>query len=147
MRPAVWGALLFSLILASCDLGPPVPDGAGPLADIGDCPSDESFFEHRVWAAVLSQSCQECHHAEGLAGDTALVLAPESDPQWLATNFATLLHHQRAPIRIVKHLGSERAPSRCWQCWRSRGHSRETDRCQRLKSRETDRRQRLKPVH
>ncbi|MEE2830491.1 MAG: DUF1592 domain-containing protein [Myxococcota bacterium] len=112
MRPAVWGALLFSLILASCDLGPPVPGGAGPLADIGDCPSDESFFEHRVWAAVLSQSCQECHHAEGLAGDTALVLAPESDPQWLATNFAAFVSvamvpeaGDTAPLVLTKPTG------------------------------------------
>jgi hypothetical protein len=72
--------------LTSCTLGLPVVDG--DLVDIGDCPSDEAFFEHRVWAVVLSGVCQDCHTEGGLAGGTSFVLIPQTESDWMAQNLA-----------------------------------------------------------
>jgi len=78
--------VLGALISTGCEVGLPVGDGP---VDIGDCPSDEMYFEHRVWAEVLGPTCQDCHNPEGLARGTDFVLVPAVKDGWLRENYET----------------------------------------------------------
>jgi hypothetical protein len=53
-----------------------------------ECPDDLEFFRTRLWEPVLSVQCAACHHAEGLAASTRLVLRSEQEPGGVEANFA-----------------------------------------------------------
>jgi hypothetical protein len=78
----VLGILLLSVSLAACS-------GAAGSEVLADCPDDLEFFRTRVWAPTLGAQCIACHHAEGAAAGTRLVLKPEEEPGALEANYAT----------------------------------------------------------
>lgn len=53
-----------------------------------ECPDDLEFFRTRLWEPVLSVQCAACHHSEGLAASTRLVLRSEQEPGGVEANFA-----------------------------------------------------------
>lgn len=75
--------LITAALLGGCEMGLPL---GGPV-DIGDCPSDEMYFEHRVWAEVLGPTCQDCHSPDGLARGTDFVLVYGTETGWLRENY------------------------------------------------------------
>jgi len=77
------------LALTACKGGGADGD-AGDTADTADtgCPGDAEFFETRVWAPILSQSCISCHNETGLARDTRMVLLPADAEGHLEHNLA-----------------------------------------------------------
>lgn len=74
------------------------------------CPSDEQYFEERVWRPILSTRCVVCHTDGGVAGQTRMVLAPEGSPGWIAANLAAIravseAEHDGQPLLLVKPTG------------------------------------------
>ena len=76
--------LALSVALSACPDEEPPAEG---LVDIGDCPDDPTYFEHRVWAEVLAPICVDCHNSGGLARGTDFVLQEGSGSSELAHNF------------------------------------------------------------
>ncbi|MEO1268986.1 MAG: DUF1592 domain-containing protein, partial [Myxococcota bacterium] len=74
------------------------------------CPSDEQYFEERVWEPILSTRCVVCHTEGGVAGDTRMVLVPEDTSGWIAANLAALravseVEFDGMPLLLVKPTG------------------------------------------
>ena len=63
-------------------------DGALLEGIVGACPDAAAFFEERLWRPILSTKCVACHHEDGLAGHTRLVLWDETREGWLEHDFA-----------------------------------------------------------
>jgi len=77
--------LLLPFLLAGCEAG--LPGAGGGPVDIGDCPTDELYFEHRTWSEVLQPICQDCHNPGGLARGTDFVLIYATKDGWLRDNY------------------------------------------------------------
>ncbi|MCA9514424.1 MAG: DUF1592 domain-containing protein, partial [Myxococcales bacterium] len=65
-------------------------DGALLEGIVGACPDAAAFFEERLWRPILSTKCVACHHEDGLAGHTRLVLWDETREGWLEHDFAAV---------------------------------------------------------
>jgi hypothetical protein len=64
----------------------------------GDCATDLEFFAASVWKPVLAQTCISCHVDGGLAGDTRMVLLPDSADGYLEQNLATVREVARVDV-------------------------------------------------
>lgn len=78
---------LLALAIAGC--GGSVVEEKEPKGD-GSCIPTERFFAQSVWQAFMAERCMSCHRVGGLAGDSALVLAPPSQTDYLRINLETL---------------------------------------------------------
>lgn len=58
-----------------------------PADDEPACVTDEAFFVEQV-EPILQTDCAACHHPEGMAQLTRLIVAPPSDPEHTAANRA-----------------------------------------------------------
>lgn len=92
--------LVVLLIVAGCA----TPEDPGP------CMTDEVYFRDRVQAQVLTPVCAPCHRAGGEAGDSDLLLASSSEPNWLSRNRAALaelatLERAGEPVLLRKPRG------------------------------------------
>lgn len=82
------------------------PDISNPAV----CLEVEEFFQAAIWAPVVSQTCIGCHHINGLAARSRLVLEISSSPGYRENNlarFASLseMDYQGEPWLIAKPLG------------------------------------------
>lgn len=64
-----------------------VGGGSGGAGGEIVCPDDQTFFEDRVWRPILASQCVACHHAEGIAGGSRLILSLEDSPEARQANF------------------------------------------------------------
>ncbi|MEZ4428669.1 MAG: DUF1592 domain-containing protein [Nannocystaceae bacterium] len=93
-RSCTRAALAFALLgLPACSGGGEDTDAdteAGTDTDTdgdGDCPNDQEFFAAELWGPTFSMTCVSCHHPEGLAKDTRMVLMPGEGADVIAYNF------------------------------------------------------------
>ena len=61
--------------------------GGGDSGTAGECLDDIAFFEEKVWRPTLSLRCIGCHQEGAIAGDSSLVLLPETASDYLQRNF------------------------------------------------------------
>ncbi|MFT6396107.1 MAG: hypothetical protein ACJAYU_000850 [Bradymonadia bacterium] len=85
----------------------------------GECLTNEQFFELRIWNEFAGTVCASCHRPGGLAGESRLLLIPESTEEALATNYeafsalandpvgSTLLLLKPINRHSVHHTGGE----------------------------------------
>lgn len=95
---------------------PPTPSGddtatAGPSDDPA-CVDDRTFFREQVWPNVFGARCIACHAIDGLARDSALVLASPARPDHLDVDQAMLtdlagLQRDGTSLLLLKPLGEE----------------------------------------
>lgn len=72
-----------------------------------DCPADTALFETQVWNAVLGPQCAGCHQADGLAGQSAMVLDPQDmeASMWAAAGVADRLVAKPSGTHAEGHGG------------------------------------------
>jgi hypothetical protein len=107
----------FTLLLTLLACGP--SDGGGPPISPDDTPTeaeacvdDRTFFRERLWPEVIGETCISCHAADGLARDSALVLASPARPDHLDVDLATLtdlagLERDGVSVLLLKPRGDE----------------------------------------
>ncbi|GAB4567028.1 MAG: DUF1588 domain-containing protein [Haliangiales bacterium] len=84
-------ALALALALAACGGADSDQEGGVVTPPAGQpCPPSEEEFVATIWTPILSLSCVSCHNAEGVAKDSAMVLARPTEADFLSTNFDIL---------------------------------------------------------
>ena len=58
------------------------PEMVTPVnSDDGDCFTNESYYEAKVYAPIMNAICSDCHSGIGVAKDTDLVVLPPEAPE------------------------------------------------------------------
>ncbi|MFM2162440.1 MAG: hypothetical protein RLZZ383_1952 [Pseudomonadota bacterium] len=105
------------IALIACGGDAPAPGGGDGTPDTtspGDvtCVDDRTFFREQLWPEVLGAQCIACHAADGLARESALVLASPARPDHLDVDQALLsdlagLQRDGTSVLLLKPLGEE----------------------------------------